>query len=342
MPASISVIVAVYNRFDLLKQVVESILAQTYPVTEVILVDDGSIDDTPQVLPRYVKETPSWRERVKYIYQENQGQSVANNTGIAQAKGEWLGFSSNDDPWLPQKLEWQFRSLDQFKDKCQVCFTDAWFMNNPRMKMTLFQLGGRHHEETMGMIADPVQYVLRAGSLAGVHPVWVQTMVARTELVRRIGGLDAQLRYGEDDDFVFRLACETSFCYVGMPMLLIDRTPPEQRHVGAAKNFDKQLFRLQMTQRRFEKRLRMCDKLPPTVAQATRQSLREVQSEYANCHLSEGDFAKAREALTRAAGYNLTPSLALKWALARFAPGLARTLVMRRQAKAARNAQGIG
>ncbi|MGD0228374.1 MAG: glycosyltransferase family A protein, partial [Terriglobia bacterium] len=88
MIPSVSVIVPVYGRFNLLKHAVESILAQTCPVSEIILIDDGSIDETPQVLPRYIAEKPAWRERVRYFYQENQGQSVALNNGIARAKGE--------------------------------------------------------------------------------------------------------------------------------------------------------------------------------------------------------------------------------------------------------------
>ena len=192
------------------------------------------------------------------------------------------------------------------------------------------------------MIADPVSYVLQAGPLQGVHPVWVQTLIARADLVRRLGGVDAELRYGEDDDFVFRLACETSFCYVGMPMVLIDRTPTEQRHVGAARNFDKQIFRLQMTQRRFEKRLRMSEGLPPVVRKATRRSLRDVHSELANYYLRESDYGKAREAAAKAAKYDFSAKMALKWALLRLAPRLARKLVIGREEKTARNTRGIG
>ena len=114
---TLSVIIPVYNRLHLLGNVVESILAQTVPVTEVILIDDGSTEHTPEMVERYIQERPAWRERVRYHYQQNQGQSAANNVGIAMAKGEWLGFDGSDDLWLPQKLEWQFKALEKYPVK---------------------------------------------------------------------------------------------------------------------------------------------------------------------------------------------------------------------------------
>ncbi len=341
MTPKISVIIPVYNRFELLKQVVESLLGQTVPVFEVILIDDGSIDGTSEALPRYLTATPRWQQRVKYFHQQNQGQAAAGNHGITHATGDWLAFNANDDLWLPQKLEWQFRALEKFKD-CKVCFTDAWFMNNARMKMTLFQLAGRDHPEPMGRLEDPLGYVLKSSPPLGLHPVWVQTMVVEADLVRKLNGMDTSLRYGEDDDFVFRLACETKFCYVSQPMVLIDRTPPEHRHAGAARNFDNQIFRLEMNQRRFEKRLKMSQSLPPQVAEAARESLRGLHSEMANCYLRERDYTKAREALVRAAEYRNTPNLFLKRVLARLAPDLARQIVLRREAAAARATAGVG
>src|ERR1700729_1188399 len=129
MNPSISVVIPVYNRSDRLQCVVESILAQTLHVFDIILVDDGSIDNTREWLLRHIEENPRWRERIRYFHQENQGPGVARNAGIAHAKGEWLAFNDNDDLWLPQKLEWQFRALHQFQGQCGVCITDAWFMN---------------------------------------------------------------------------------------------------------------------------------------------------------------------------------------------------------------------
>lgn len=342
MPPSISVVIPVYNRFDCLKQSVESVLAQTLPVSEVILVDDGSIDATSELLPRYIAENPRWRDRVSYVHQENQGPNVARNTGIAHAKGEWIAFNDNDDLWLPQKLEWQFRALDQYKDQCDACITDAWFMNNPYMKMTLFELAGKQHRESIGIIADPLRYMLGPNSVVGVHPIWLQNLVARADLVRRVGGFDPTLRFGDDDDFAFRLACETKFCFVGMPMVLIDRTLSAERHIGASKNWDDADFRLRMAQSRMEKRLRMSDHLPGEVRTMIRRDLAAIHSGWANWLLQKGEYGKAKTAVQEAFRFHGTVNIAVKSALIRCAPRLARTLVRFREDYRTRRTFGVG
>jgi glycosyltransferase involved in cell wall biosynthesis len=341
MQPKVSVVTPVYNRFDRLKHVVDSVLAQTLPVTEIILVDDGSVDDTPELLPRYIRDTLAWRERVRYIRQENQGPNIARNTGIAHVTGEWLAFNDNDDLWLPQKLEWQFRALEQFP-QCGACISDAWFMNNSKMKMTLFQLAGKEHKDDFGVITEPLNYLLQTKSPVGVHPVWLQNLVVRTELARRLKGFDPRLRIGEDDDFVFRLACQTTFCFVNMPMVLIDRTPPETRHEGASSNWDNRDFRLHMAQMRYEKRLQMEPQLPLEVQKIVKRDLAAVHSGWANWFLEKRDYKRAREAAARAAGIHLSAGILMKWLLTTFTPGLATKMASSRQEQRSRRMAGIG
>jgi glycosyltransferase involved in cell wall biosynthesis len=341
MNSSVSVIVTVYNRFELTKRAVESVLGQTLGVSEVILLDDGSFDGTSDLLQEHVAENARWRGRVRYVHQENQGPGAARNRGIAEAQGEWLAFIDNDDLWLPQKLEWQFRALDRFK-QCDACITDAWFMNNPYMKMTLFQLAAKEHREAIGLIADPLRYILDTDSIVGVHPVWLQNLVTRTRLAREVGGFDPRFRFGDDDDFAFRLGCEAGFCYVNMPMVLIDRTPPAERHVGANERWDDAEFRLQMAQERYEKRLRLSNQLSVETRKSIREDLAAVYSEWANLFLRRREYAKARRAAAEAARICLTPNLAVKWALTRSVPGLARKIVVMREERHSRKTVGIG
>jgi glycosyltransferase involved in cell wall biosynthesis len=341
MNPSISVIVTVYNRFELTKRAVESVLGQTLPVSEVILLDDGSFDGTSELLQRHLAENARWHEVVRYVHQENQGPGAARDRGIAEAKGVWLAFIDNDDLWLPQKLDWQFRALDQFK-QCDACITDAWFMNNPHMKMTLFQLAGKEHAETLGLIADPLRYILETNSIVGVHPVWLQNLVTRTELAREVGGFDPRFRFGDDDDFVFRLGCKAGLCFVNLPMVLIDRTPPGERHVGANERWDDDDFRLRMAQERFEKRLRLSDDLPTEVRKLIRKELASVHSEWANLYLQKREYEKARDATADAARIYLSPNLAIKWALTRSVPRLARRTVLMRRERISSKTVGIG
>lgn len=104
--AVVSVIIPSYNSAAFLRDAVDSVLAQTRPPDEIIVVDDGSQDDTAQICA-------AWAGRVRYIRQENRGASAARNTGIAAAVGDWLAFLDADDLWDEEKLELQLAALVQ-------------------------------------------------------------------------------------------------------------------------------------------------------------------------------------------------------------------------------------
>src|ERR1051326_9104660 len=95
---SITAIIAVYNGAELIQRSIDSVLAQTRPADELIVVDDGSTDRTGEIVQSY-------GSRVRYIRQNNSGVSTARNRAAKEAKSEWIAFLDHDDEWLPQKLE---------------------------------------------------------------------------------------------------------------------------------------------------------------------------------------------------------------------------------------------
>ena len=101
----VSVIIPAYNRAHLIGETLESVLNQTFKDLEVIIVDDGSTDDTKSVVSRY-------NGPIKYIYQSNQGLPGARNTGISAANGEYIAFTDSDDLWISDKLQRQVDLLD--------------------------------------------------------------------------------------------------------------------------------------------------------------------------------------------------------------------------------------
>ena len=107
----ISVVIPVYNRAHLIGDTIESVLEQTYDNFEILVVDDGSTDDTDSVVKSY-------GDSVRYIYQENMGMGGAHarNTGIDAATGDFIAFLDSDDEWLPTKLNLQVQLLDDIKD----------------------------------------------------------------------------------------------------------------------------------------------------------------------------------------------------------------------------------
>ncbi|MEJ2683892.1 MAG: glycosyltransferase family 2 protein [Candidatus Sulfobium sp.] len=104
MGPSVSVIIPTHNYSNFLHESVESVLAQTFSDFELIIVDDGSTDDTVDVVKRFLRD-----RRVRYIYQDNKGPSAARNAGIKAAAGEFIALLDADDVWLPTKLERQIQ-----------------------------------------------------------------------------------------------------------------------------------------------------------------------------------------------------------------------------------------
>ena len=194
----VSVIIATYNRAHLLGRAIESVLGQTYCDFELIVIDDGSVDQTRQLMKSY-------EGRLRFLEQNHQGKSVALNAAIDEAKGEWVALLDSDDYWLPEKLQWQVQALGELqREGCGACFTDGGFINNSAMTMSLFEFYGREHRTVTGIVANPVQTF--AASSAGVSVV---TLMCRTDLVRAAGGFDPELSFTEDYDFVFRLSLLT-------------------------------------------------------------------------------------------------------------------------------------
>src|SRR5205085_11286677 len=100
----VSVLTPLYNSAAFIRGTLDSLLAQTYTNWESLLVDDGSTDDTAEVVRPYLEDS-----RFRYVRQENQGIAGARNTGIRAATGEWVCLLDHDDRWLPEKLERQVR-----------------------------------------------------------------------------------------------------------------------------------------------------------------------------------------------------------------------------------------
>jgi len=108
----ISVIIPIYNAERYLSETIESVMAQTYSDWEIVAVDDGSTDKTPEILKDHEKKLS---KKLCVITQKNSGVSIARNTAIAAARGEYIAFLDHDDLWLPEKLEKQVKLLDSNK-----------------------------------------------------------------------------------------------------------------------------------------------------------------------------------------------------------------------------------
>ena len=195
----VSVVTASYNMGHYVTEAVDSVLAQDYPAVEVIVVDDGSTDDTRAVLARYAGDP-----RVTVIHQENMGQTVAKNRGLAAAKGQLIGFCDADNRWLPGKLARQVPIL-LARPEIGVVYGDLQLIDgegNP-----LPPPGTRRHS---GRIT---------GKLLIDNFVTFNTTLLRAETVRAMHGFDESLRMAIDYDLWLRISLRHEFLYLPEPLV---------------------------------------------------------------------------------------------------------------------------
>jgi glycosyltransferase involved in cell wall biosynthesis len=324
MNPKVSVVIPTYNRAGTVPRAIESVLAQTVTDLEVIVVDDGSSDNTDTVLREI------FGDRIRYYAQANQGASVARNKGVEVARGDWIAFLDSDDLWEKDKLEWQFRALERFGPQCGGCYTDTRFFNHAETR-TMFQMVEQEyrHEGTMGISPDVLPRLVRPGGAGMV--VCLSSLVARADMVRKTGGFDPKLLYSQDSEFMFRLALLTGFCYVNLPLVRFDRSPVEIRHVGVQSEWNKLEFWLRDSQLRLEGLSRLSEGLPKEIRNVIRERLSTIHRGWTNLYLETGQYEKAREAASRAAQLNLTFNVAMKWLLTWLSPKLALRTIQRRR-----------
>jgi glycosyltransferase involved in cell wall biosynthesis len=128
-PPFFSVIVPTYNRSALLINTIESVLDQTFQDFELIVIDDGSTDDTHERVNSFFESA-----NIRYIYQKNQGQGVARNTAIKKARGEWIAFLDSDDLWLPDHLKFHYDLIRASEEKISWIHSGYLFFDNQGKK----------------------------------------------------------------------------------------------------------------------------------------------------------------------------------------------------------------
>lgn len=124
MEQLVSVVIPVYNCEEYIGETLKSVLSQTYKNIEAVLVDDGSRDNSAEIIKDMQRE---YGDRIRYIYQENAGVSVARNTGIWEAAGEYIAFLDSDDLWLGTKIEKQMKRMQESGMKACYCGYTNWY-----------------------------------------------------------------------------------------------------------------------------------------------------------------------------------------------------------------------
>ena len=270
----VSVIIPTYNRGWILREAVDSVLAQEYTDYELIVVDDGSTDDTREILDSYGQDL--------FVFQQpNKGVSAARNRGLAESRAQLVAFLDSDDLWLPQKLTRQveFFTINPAALICQT--EETWVRDGVRVNPK------KRHHKFSGMIFKP------SLALCLVSP---SAVMIRKTLFDTVGLFDESLPACEDYDLWLRVSCRYPVFLIDEP-LIIKRGGHEDQ-LSKAAGLDK--YRIQSLKKLIES-----GPLTESQKHAAIKTLQEKSTIYAGGCRKRGreDEAKYYEELVRSIGH---------------------------------------
>jgi len=299
---SVSVIIPTYNRAGIIAQTIDNIFEQTYRNIEVIVVDDGSTDDTAAVLKSY-------GERVLWTVQKNSGPSAARNRGIAMARGEIVAFQDSDDAWHPSKIERQVSLLQRAGESvpCCICNTDIYTAEG-RVVDSFGNAGidSPFEEGIWTNVADV---------LATRFIIFNQAATIRRSAVEKIGGFDERLKCLEDHEMAIRLA------YLG-PWGFI-RTPLVMQKQGTANSISRHAIErpVLLAENYVQKWKIVLERLPENGEGARLRPVIGRQLKHAKRDLKIAKMIRGTSQAGRAIGYMASKVERLRAALGRRLPG---------------------
>jgi glycosyltransferase involved in cell wall biosynthesis len=204
---NVSVIIPTYQRGHIVGQAINSVLAQTYSDYEIIVINDGSQDNTSQVLAQFSEHN------IITIHQANQGLSAARNAGIRSARGKYIAFLDDDDLWEPQKLEKQIPVLEA-NPHLGLIYSDSLFFSD---KYGLFS--GSYNT------AFPTPNLQVLWTLFRYNYIPVPTVVVRRDCLDKVGLFDETLKSCEDYDLWLRLIEKFPIYFLNQPLARYRQSP---------------------------------------------------------------------------------------------------------------------
>jgi glycosyltransferase involved in cell wall biosynthesis len=203
---TVSVVIPTYNRANVLGSAIRSVLNQDYQDFEIIVVDDGSTDDTEQVV------TAVDKPQIKYIrHEENRGPAAARNTGIGSARGRYIAFQDSDDQWVPQKLGHQVQVIEAASGRVGAVYTGFWRVKNGNKTYE-----PRRREKSEG---DIHKELLRGNFLG------TPTILVKRECFGSAGLFDEKLFHLEDWEAWLRISRHYEFRLIDEGLVECFETP---------------------------------------------------------------------------------------------------------------------
>ncbi len=184
----LSIIIPTYNCSRYITEALDSVLTQTCQSLEIIVVDDGSTDNTKEVVERWGQS-----DKVRYFYQENKGPAAARNKGIKEAKGEYVAFLDADDIWHSEKLKIQMEYFDKHTDISLAASEFEIIDNNSKL------LGYSNRRRKIPHDGFVLKYVIG-------HYLLLSTIIVKRDVFEKVGFFNESLLYAEDTDMLIKIA----------------------------------------------------------------------------------------------------------------------------------------
>lgn len=195
----ISAVIPVYNHQDFIADCIQSVLNQTYKDFEIIVIDDGSTDSTPEIIYGF-------GDKVKYVRQQNRGVAAALNTAIRHSAGEYIAWLSSDDAFMPTKLNEQINFLNKNPD-IDIVYTDFYYIDSTGKIISTAR--SPYYEDKREFLCN----MLISNFINGCSIMFKRTCIDK------VGYFDENMKYHADGDMWFRMLKHFKFGHIPKPLL---------------------------------------------------------------------------------------------------------------------------
>lgn len=202
----ISVIIPAYNAEITIERAIKSVLSQTYKEIEIIIIDDGSTDNTVECIRPF-------GNAVKYIYQENCGVSIARNTGVAAAYGEWVAFLDADDEWHPDKLKIQMKYIQDIPDIIFCSTKDIYAEQGENKPFPEFDINSSGYS------------IWQQIAILRKNKINTSSVLLKRNIFNKVGGFDETLHHSEDRDLWLKILYRGKGIHIHLPLTKSYRIP---------------------------------------------------------------------------------------------------------------------
>ncbi len=282
--ARVSAVIPTYNRGPLIARAIDSVLAQSRPPDEIVVVDDGSVDDTAERIAPYL-------DRVRYVRQENAGSSAARNRGVEEAVHPWIAFLDSDDHWRPDHLRRMVNAIEATGGAARFYFGDT-LGSGTEGGRSFWELAGLEIDGPYLLAPDASDWVMRS-----IQPTMLQSSVFRRSAYRAVGGLDPAIALRHDTLLFFRLGLGGPACAVAQAgAIMTDDDAPGARLSAALSD---------ETPRYWEETVAIYGALVRDTPGLRPEHRRELGRRLAMAHLRLARFALARHSAREASAHGL-------------------------------------